>query len=387
MLQGLDVLESKGFARLRGRRIGVVCNQASIDRGARHILDLFLDSGLDVRCVFGPQHGIWGHTQDDMIEWQGYTDPRTGLPFYSLYGERRKPAPEQLAGLDLLVIDLQEVGARYYTFLWTLAHCMAACEEFGLPILVLDRANPIGGQAVEGTVLDPTYASFVGLHPLPMRHGMTIGEVAVYLRNCFYKRVELEVVPCEDWGRHEFVDSSRRFWAPPSPNMPTADTALVYPGACLLEGTNLSEGRGTTRPFEMVGAPFLDGWKLAGALDTYRLRGAMFRPITFEPTFHKWVGEPCGGVFVHVSDRVDFKPVATYVAILIEAAKLSSGKFMWKEPPYEYETEKLPFDILAGNAWLRAAIEEGQPLELIVDRMESEVRLFAPLREEALIYR
>jgi uncharacterized protein YbbC (DUF1343 family) len=311
-----------------------------------------------------------------MIEWEGYEDPRTGIPFFSLYGEHREPKPEWLNGLDVLLIDLPDIGSRYYTFIWTMALCMKACEAIGLPVMVLDRPNPIDGIHAEGTIGKPEFASFVGLYPLPMRHGMTLGEIARYLRNHFFPDIHLDIKRVVNWSREQVFEQTGLIWAMPSPNMPTPATALVYPGACLLEGTNLSEGRGTTRPFEIVGAPFLDGWKLADALSELNLKGVLFRPIIFQPTFQKHAGELCEGVQVHVTEAKTFRPVLTFLAILQTAWKQSQGKMKWNDPPYEYEETLLPFDILAGNSWLREAIETEKPISHLRDKMGSEYGSF-----------
>lgn len=386
---GLDGLVGKDFAPLKGLRIGIVCNQASIDLNIDHILALLLplhERGfLTIQAVFGPQHGIGGHTQDNMIEWEGARSPQ-GWRVHSLYGEHRRPTAEMLEGVDLVVIDLQDAGARYYTFVWTMALCIKSCEELGVPVLVLDRPNPIGGLKVEGTVLRPGFASFVGLYPLPTRHGMTLAEIANYLRDAFFIRCELRIEPMRGWERSMHFKDTGLTWAMPSPNMPTADTALVYPGGCLVEGTNLSEGRGTTRPFEIVGAPFLDGHALCEPLNGLRLPGVKFRPVQFEPTFNKHTGQLCEGCFIHVLDRVAFEPVSATVAILQEVMRQARPEFRWKEPPYEYELEKRPIDILAGNDWLGRAIEELAPLEEIRERFSIECGEFERTRLEALIY-
>ena len=390
VLQGIDVLLRDGAKLLQGNRIGVVCNQASIAKDGTHILDVLIAASrsakFEIRAAFGPQHGIWGHTQDNMIEWEGYKDPRTGLQFYSLYGEHREPTPKMLEGIDLLVFDVPEVGARYYTFIWTLALCMKACEPLRIPILVLDRVNPIGGEKVEGTVLDPNFASFVGLYPLPLRTGMTIGEVGRYLQKKFFPKTILDIVKIEAWERKQFFDETDLLWAMPSPNMPAVETALVYPGMCMIEGTRVSEGRGTTRPFETFGAPYIDGWKLAANLNALGLSGVYFRPVQLEPTFQKHAKVPCEGCFIHVLDRGTFEPVLTTVAILQEIVREWGDKFEWLPPPYEYETVKLPIDILAGNDWLRPAVQSLEPLAKIKERLQAECNAFEPMRREALIY-
>lgn len=390
VLQGLEVLLRDRLRPIRGKAVGLVCNQASITKNGLHVLDALIEAapeaGIRIQAAFGPQHGIWGHTQDNMIEWEGYRDPRTGLQFYSLYGEHREPTSKMLEGVETLVFDVPEVGARYYTFLWTLALCMKACEPLGIPVLVLDRVNPIGGEIVEGTVLDPAFASFVGLYPLPTRTGMTMGEIARYLKAKYFPKVILEIVKIEGWNRREYFDETDLMWAMPSPNMPAVETAVVYPGMCLIEGTRMSEGRGTTRPFEIFGAPYIDGWKLADALNALRLGGVHFRPIQFEPTFQKHAKISCEGCFRHVTDRAKFESVLSTVAMLQEVVRAWGDKFEWLPPPYEYEEKLLPIDILAGNDWLRAAIMNLEPLVHIRERFRSECAAFEPMRKEALIY-
>lgn len=372
-LTGLDALIRDGFNPLRGRRIALLCNQASIASDLRHSLDAFLearDAGyLDIAAVFGPQHGLWGHTQDNMIEWEGGRDPRTGLPVHSLYGERRKPSPESLRDVETFVVDIPDVGARSYTFIWTMALCLEACAEAGIPVSVLDRPNPLGGVRVEGPVLEPEFASFIGLRPLPMRHGMTVGEVARWLQREYHPSLALDVVEMDGWDRSLYGDETGLPWAAPSPNMPSVETAAVFPGMCLLEGTNLSEGRGTTRPFETFGAPWLDAWDLAAALNALDLPGARFRPLPFEPTFDKHAGRLCGGAFLHVLDRDAFEPVLTGIAVLQTVRRLHPDAFAWRPPPFEYEAEKMPIDILAGTDRVRMAVEEDWPLEEIRERI------------------
>jgi uncharacterized protein YbbC (DUF1343 family) len=373
-MTGLDVCVRDGFKAFNGQRVGLVCNQASIARDYRHVLDHLLAAGVRPECVLGPQHGIWGHTQDNMVEWEGYTDPRTGLHFHSLYGEHREPTDAMLEGVGRIVFDVPDVGARYYTFIWTLALSMKKCAEKGIPVTVLDRPNPIGGAQVEGPVLQPGFESFVGLHPLPARHGLTVGEVARHFQSRFYPSCELDVVEVQGWDGTQYQDETDVPWAMPSPNMPTVDTAVVYPGQCLLEGTNLSEGRGTTRPFEVFGAPWVDAYALTERLDRVGLPGVVFRPYQFQPTFQKFAGEVCHGAFIHVVDRRAFRPVLTTVAILLAVRELWPDRFAWRQPPYEYEEVKLPIDILAGNAWLRESIDGLRPLIEIEERMEAEAQ-------------
>lgn len=380
---GLDCLVAQEFAPLKGKRIGVVCNQASVDSGYRHILDLLRD--VEIGAVFGPQHGLFGTTQDNMIEWNGEGAPPRSCPTFSLYGEHREPTPEMLAGLDLLLIDLPDVGSRYYTFIWTMSLCIKAASALGIPVLVLDRPNPIGA-SVEGPGIQPGFESFVGLHNVPIRHGMTIGQVARHVVANHYPTTQLDVIETEGWDPALYADQIPYAWVMPSPNMPTVDTAVVYPGACLLEATNLSEGRGTTRPFEVVGAPFINGERLAGALNSLDLLGVYFRPLQFEPTFNKHHGQICEGVQVHVRDRAVFRPVLTYACLINQVAKQTgihdSGHvkldrfratsaetelpgFAWKQPPYEYVYDRMPIDILSGGTEFRSLVEDGADLDSI----------------------
>ena len=406
MLNGLDCLIRDDFTILKGRRIGLVCNQATVAKDYRHILEILpRDQGFELKAIFGPQHGLFGHTQDNMIEWEGEPDPRFGVPIYSLYGERRKPTPAMLSEIDRLVIDIQDVGSRYYTFVWTMCLCIEACGELGIPVIVLDRANPIGGVEMEGTMLDPKYSSFVGHHSVLTRHGLTAGEIALH----FAGQSKVDVVRVEGWSRSRYLDETDLPWAMPSPNMPTIETAVVYPGGCFLEATNMSEGRGTTRPFETVGAPWLDGWKYAKALNDLGLHGVRFRPIQFQPTFNKYEGRVCEGVFVHVTDREEFAPVLTHVAIMQEAIRqtefvdsgsvsklerfepnsgeMSLNGFAWKQPPYEYVYDRMPIDLLTGNDWLAQSIVDLTPLNQIWERMESERCLWKDIHESSCIYR
>ncbi|NNC90431.1 MAG: DUF1343 domain-containing protein [Akkermansiaceae bacterium] len=305
--------------------------------------------GIDLVALFGPQHGFTATTQDNMVEWRGFTHPRLGIPVHSLYGEHREPTPAMLEGLEALVVDLVDVGARYYTFVWTLFLCMKACETAGVPVIVCDRPNPINGVTVEGEPQDPAYLSFVGLRPLPVRHGRTIGELARMFRDEDFPGCRLEVLPMRGWDREMWQDDTGLPWVLPSPNMPTLDTATVYPGMCLLEGTNLSEGRGTTRPFELFGAPWIDREALASRLNALGLPGAWFRKASFEPTFQKCAGAVCHGAQLHVTNRGEFLPVRTGIEIIRVVRDLWPEEFAWKQPPYEYEYEKLPIEILAGG--------------------------------------
>jgi uncharacterized protein YbbC (DUF1343 family) len=364
---GLDLFEKRWPRALSGARVGLLVHPASVNARLEHAQGLFLKSRkCRLTALFGPQHGIYGQTQDNMVEWRGFSDPGTGLPVFSLYSDQRKPSPSLLKGIDALVIDLQDVGSRYYTFIWTMELCMEACAEHAKSVIILDRPNPIGGRAIEGTVLGPEYSSFVGRHPLPVRHGMTVGEIGSYFHDTFYPSLDFHVIPMQGWKRDMWFNECGLPWVLPSPNMPTPDTALVYPGMCLLEGTNLSEGRGTTRPFEIFGAPFIEPDRMLKRLKEFRLPGVSFRPLYFEPMFQKHARMLCGGAQIHVINRERFRPFKTAVALLKSVRELYPYEPLWKDPPYEYETERMPFDILAGNSRLRKEIEEGEEL----DRME-----------------
>ncbi|MCG2722765.1 MAG: DUF1343 domain-containing protein [Thermodesulfovibrionales bacterium] len=375
--------------QLKGARVGLLMHPASVNRKTAHAVDLFNKTKkFTLKALFGPQHGIRGETQDNMIEWEGFRDKQTGLLIHSLYGHTRKPGPEMLQDIDTIVIDLQDVGARYYTFIWTMDLCMQACETMRKAIVLLDRPNPIGGLRTEGPVLNTAFTSFVGLRPLPVRHGMTIGETGNYLRNEYYPDLDFHIIPLQGWRRKMWFDQTGLPWIMPSPNMPTPDTALVYPGMCLLEGTNLSEGRGTTRPFELFGAPFIDPHRLATLLKSYRLRGVIFRPLWFQPTFQKHAGKLCGGAQIHVTDRNTFLPFKTGVAILKAIHDLYPKHFDWKQPPYEYETRKLPIDILAGTDMLRKEIEQEEKLDRMEAWWHEECRMFSRnFRKKYLIYK
>ncbi len=386
---GLDLLERNWPKNLKGCCIGLLVHPASVNKRLEHSVEIFIKSKkFKLNALFGPQHGIYGETQDNMIEWEGFQDPITKLPVFSLYGRTRKPLPQMLEHIDVLVIDLQDVGSRYYTFIWTMENCMQACMENNKALVILDRPNPIGGHKVEGSVLNMSFASFVGQRPLPIRHGMTIGEIGIYLKNEFYPKLDFYVIKMRGWRRDTWFDETSLPWIMPSPNMPSLDTAIVYPGMCLLEGTNISEGRGTTRPFEIFGAPFIKPDILVKQLRISKLQGVIFRPMYFQPTFHKHAGKICRGAQIHVINRESFKPFKTGVAILKVIHDLYTQHFEWKQPPYEYETEKLPIDILAGTDRLRKDIERGEGLDRMEDWWQEECKQFEKtIRKKFLIYK
>ena len=376
-----------GDGVLDGARVGVVSNPASVDRQLRHVADrVAARPGVTLAALFGPQHGFHAAAQDNMVETGHARHPRLDVPVYSLYSDTREPTAPMLEGLDLLVIDLQDVGTRVYTYIWTMANCLRAAARAGVRVIVCDRPNPIGGQAIEGPVLDPAFASFVGQLPIPLRHGMTIGELARLFNEEFGIGADLQVVAMEGWSRAMYHDDAGAPWVIPSPNVPTLDSAIVYPGMVLLEGTMLSEGRGTTRPFELAGAPGVDPDALAGHLNGLDLPGVHVRPATFEPTFQKHAGAVCGGCQLHVTDRGAFRPVMTAVALIAACRDALGEAFRWREPPYEYEAEKMPLDILAGTDALRRDIERGRPLEAMAADRDAAVAAFAPVRERYLLY-
>ncbi len=374
---GLDLVEREWPKDLLESRVGLLVHPASVNSRLEHASDVFAGSKkFELKSFFGPQHGIRGETQDNMVEGEGFADSRTGLPVYSLYGKTREPEPSMLADIDVLAADMQDVGARYYTFIWTLALVMKACAAAGKKVVVLDRPNPIGGDKTEGPVLRPEFRSFVGLHPIPVRHGMTIGEISLYLRDNYYPSLELYVIRLKGWKREMMFEDTGLPWVLPSPNMPTVDTAIVYPGMCLLEATNLSEGRGTTRPFEIFGAPFIDPDTLVNRLAKFDLKGVAFRPLYFLPTFQKHAGQVCGGAQIHVTERKRFRPFRMAVAILQLIVEAYPHHFSWKEPPYEYEKVLPPIDILAGTDKLRIELEKGTKLQDLEEWWNAELRDF-----------
>jgi uncharacterized protein YbbC (DUF1343 family) len=382
---GSDVLLAS--PRLRGAGVGIVCNHASVDRGLTHVVDrLARTDGVRLAAVFGPQHGFRSDVQDNMIETPHRNDAALRVPVYSLYSETREPTAEMLRGVDVLVIDLQDIGARIYTYIYTMAHCLRVAARHRVPVIVCDRPNPIGGVEVEGARLVSGFESFVGQFTIPMRHGMTIGELAGLFNEQFGIGAMLEIARMEGWRRQTYADGTGLPWVMPSPNMPTLDTAVVYPGTVLFEGTMLSEGRGTTKPFELVGAPWIDAERFAAAMNALELPGVHFRPAMFEPTFQKHAKQPCGGCQVHVTDREVFRPVRAGVALLDLFRRFDPAKFAWREPPYEYEHDKLPIDILAGSDVLRRQLESETPLDAIVASWHGDEQAFRELRKPFLLY-
>jgi uncharacterized protein YbbC (DUF1343 family) len=372
---------------LDGKRIGVVCNPASVDGQLHHVADLFArHPKATLAALFGPQHGFRSDVQDNMIETGHGEDCVRRVPVYSLYSETREPTAEMLADLDVLVIDLQDVGSRIYTFIYTMANCLIAARKNRVRAIVCDRPNPIAGADVEGPMLVRGCESFVGQYPIPMRHGMTIGELARLFNSEFAIGADLEVIEMQGWTRGMYFDVTGLPWVMPSPNMPTLDTAIVYPGTVLFEGTNVSEGRGTTRPFEITGAPWPVAERFAEQMNALGLAAVFFRPAVFEPTFQKHAKTACAGCQMHVLDRRAFRPVETGVALIKAFRDADPSQFAWRQPPYEYEHTKMPIDILAGSSDLREQIDAGASARDIARSWTETVAAFKQTRERYLLY-
>lgn len=384
---GLEKILDERVNLLKGLRVGLVCNPASVNHRFQHAADLFFENdNINLTTLFGPQHGIRGDVQDNMIETSHIIDSRTEIPIYSLYSETREPTEEMLSGLDALVFDLQDVGCRVYTFIYTMANCMRACAKYGKKMFVLDRPNPINGVDVEGNLLEIGHESFVGMYPIPMRHGMTVGELAQLFNSDFELHCDLEIITMENWNREDFYDETDAPWVMPSPNMPTVDTAVVFPATVYFEGTKVSEGRGTTKPFEIIGASYINALEYADALTSLKLPGVIFRSINFLPTFQKFAGENCSGVFLHIVDRKIFEPVITGLAMIKTIFDLYSSDFEWKNPPYEYIFDRNPFDVIAGTTKIREFFEEGKEILAIKSSWQGEIKRFCKDREKYLLY-
>lgn len=378
VITGLEILTSDFPDKLKGRRIGVLCHASSITRDYIHITDILSGSGkIRLSAVFGPQHGIFGQTQDNMIEWEGSIHPKFGIPVFSLYGRHRKPTPEMLREIDVLLIDLQDIGARLYTYIWTVKLCLEACAEQNIPVWILDRPNPIGKLPFDGPVLKEEYFTFVGGAEIPLCHRMTIGEMALWIRDKYHPDCELNVIWMEGWHRSSLFNETGLPWVLPSPNMPTLQTALVYPGIVLAEGLNLSEGRGTTIPFELTGAPYIDPYRLKDNLDRRKIEGCVFRIHNFIPAFNKYKDEHCNGIQIHVTDPDRYYPVRTALELFDAIIETSpEGALQFNLPPYEYEDHLMPFDILSGDSIMRQTLINHRSLEEETERWKSEIDVF-----------
>lgn len=384
---GIENLLEKDLKLLSNQRVGLICNQASVNHRFQHAADLFFDeSKINLTTLFGPQHGIRGDVQDNMIETAHTIDKQTGVPVYSLYSETREPTDEMLRNIDVLVFDLQDIGGRVYTFIYTMANAMKSCARNGKKFVVLDRPNPIGGIAIEGNILEIGHESFVGQYPIPMRHGMTVGELAEMFNCEFAINCDLQVIKMENWSRDDFYDETDAPWVMPSPNIPTVDSTVVFPATVYLEGTQISEGRGTTRPFEIIGAPFINSKDLAQSLELLDLPGVIFRPVDFLPTFQKYSGEVCGGVFLHITDRLTFEPVYSGLALIKTIFDMYPNDFSWKKTPYEYVFDRNPFDVIAGTTKIREMFEKKVDFAELRKFCKNGLNDFASIREKFLLY-
>lgn len=387
LVNGLENLLAGSSPELDGKRLGLLSNQASTDRRLVHARQRLQERfGARLTTLFSPQHGFFCEKQDNMIESGHDRDRLTGLPLFSLYGGTRRPLPAMFEQLDVLLIDLVDVGTRVYTFLYTMAYCLEAAAQLGKRVVVLDRPNPVGGLAVEGNLLEAQWASFVGLYPLPMRHGLTFGELALWVNGEFGLGADLEVIPMLGWKREMLFRDTGFPWVFPSPNMPTPETALVYPGQVIWEGTNVSEGRGTTLPFELVGAPFWEHEPIERELARTDLPGCRLRPLIFEPTSGKWAGQTCVGFHLHVTDAALFRPYRTSLALLQAVLRRFPRDFHYKRPPYEYEYERLPMDLILGSQRVRQELEAGRPIEEMEEDWRDDLRDFQERRRSYLLY-
>ncbi|NBJ71381.1 MULTISPECIES: DUF1343 domain-containing protein [Clostridia] len=380
----VEVLLKEELDKLQGKSVGLITNPTGVDPSLNSIVDvLYHHPDVNLVSLYGPEHGVRGSEQaGEYVEF--YTDERTGLPVYSLYGETRKPTPEMLDGVDVLVFDIQDVGTRFYTYIYTMAYAMEAAAENNVEFIVLDRPNPIGGVKVEGPVLEPSYESFVGLYPIPLRHGMTVGELALLFNEEFDIGADLSVIEMMGWKRSMYYDDTTLSWVLPSPNIPTLDTATVYSGPALMEGTNVSEGRGTTKPFELIGAPFIDGVELAEKLNDIGLRGVQFRSAYFTPQFSKHAGELSGGIQIHITDRTTYQPVKTGLTIVKTIHDMYPEDFEFRK---ENNKGVSFFDHLIGNGWVRESMENGVSVETITENWQQELEDFKKIRRAYLLYK
>ena len=385
---GLEKLISQPSKSLSTDRLGLLCNPASIDTRFRHSRELISQKFPGkLTALFSPQHGFFAEKQDNMIESDDIIDPLLEIPAFSLYGKTRIPSKEMFDRIDTLIIDLQDVGTRVYTFIYTMSYCLEVAKKLKKKIVVLDRPNPINGISVEGNCLQKDVISFVGRYPIPMRHGLTIGELAVLFNTQFNIGCELDVIPMEGWHRNMYFHQTGLPWVPPSPNLPTPFSAMVYPGQVLWEGTNISEGRGTTQPFELFGAPFLDTQKIFSSLDTKNMPGVSLRRCVFEPTSNKWQGTPCNGFQIHVTDPFGYKPYATTLKLLKAIYLNHTNEFEWKAPPYEYELEKWPIDLLTGDIQIRLRIEAGDDIDDLENTWLEELDEYLEICREIYLYK
>lgn len=384
---GLEIFTSSSLQSLKKANFGLLANQASIGPDYEHAITL-IDRAFPgrLKTIFGPQHGFAGEKQDNMIESDHDVEKSGRRRIFSLYGETRRPDQEMLEGLDVLLVDLVDIGSRIYTFAQTMAYCLEEAAAAGIKVIVLDRPNPIGGREVEGNILKPDCRSFVGLFPTPMRHGLTMGELALFMADNSEVKPDVEVIKAEGWTRDMYFQDTGLPWVMPSPNMPDPVTAWIYPGQVLWEGTNISEARGTTKPFHLFGAPFIDPRLFKSEIEKLDLPGAHFRVAYFEPTFHKFAGQVCGGLEIHPVNRKEYKPYLTSLSFLEILLKNYPDEFQWKNPPYEYEYERMPIDLILGDRTIREELEKGRPMDGIAEKWKDELGKFTMEREKYLLY-
>ena len=383
---GIDNLLASQPDWLRKARIGLLANQASVDNRLRHTQNRLLEAGANLTAIFAPQHGYLGEQQANMIESDDFIDKHLDIPVFSLYSTTRQPTDTMLSHIDILVVDLQDVGTRVYTFASTLALCMEAARDHDVKVVVLDRPNPIGGKRSEGNLLDPERSSFVGRFPIPMRHGLTIAELALLFNEAFGLGAPLKVFHLNGWRRSMLYGHTGLYWVPPSPNLPTPESTLVYPGQVMLEGTNLSEGRGTTTPFELWGSPYLKPELVTERLPQEDLSGLILRPARFTPSFDKWTGQSCAGFQIHLADPEKYCPYATSLTLVQAVLTTHRDEFQWASPPYEYEFHHLPIEIILGSVNLHAQLEAGTPVKDLQQSWEPQLRDFRELCEPYLLY-
>ncbi|RAL25478.1 DUF1343 domain-containing protein [Lujinxingia litoralis] len=380
--------EPERLQALQGQRLGLLVNPTSVTNELEHAIEALRGAGLNIVRLFGPEHGVRADAQD-MEVVEETVDPISGLPCVSLYGhtfESLKPRPEHLAGLDRVICDIQDIGARYYTYVYTIGLMMQACGEAGIPVTVLDRPNPINGMDIEGNIVLEGYNSFVGMQPIATRHAMTCGELAHYFNRFTDWQCQLDVVELQGWKRTMWFDDTGLPWVMPSPNMPTLETATLYPGQCLIEGTNLSEARGTTRPFELVGAPYVDAPALKAYLESLELEGVAFRLAAFRPMFQKHAGQTCRGLQLHITDRNRLRSLTLSYAILTGIIAQGSRDFGWREQAYEFVQDRLAIDLLLGDPAQRRALEDGADPRALAEANRVARADFEARRTECLLY-
>jgi uncharacterized protein YbbC (DUF1343 family) len=373
---------------ISGHRLGLLCNPASVDRQLNHARLLIHRRFPDkLTALYSPQHGFFAEKQDNMIESSDLIDPVLQIPVYSLYGKTRIPTPKMFDTVDTLIVDLQDVGTRVYTFMYTLSYCLEAACKMNKKVVILDRPNPINGSAIEGNCLNPDCSSFVGRYPLPMRHGLTMGELARLFNEHYAIGCDLEVIPMTGWDRSMFFQQAGLPWVLPSPNLPSPVSAMVYPGQVIWEGTNVSEGRGTTLPFELFGAPYLDPEKILTALDPESMPGIILRPVVFEPITNKWQAQPCRGFQIHITDPHAFRPYRTSLRLLQAVIKHHPNDFKWKQPPYEYETTRRPIDLIIGDRKIRNRLANLEAIEHIEKSWQTKLNEFSDMSRRFHLYK